>query len=457
MTMKTRTMFSIGLSAFVLTGATVGASTWGMTASAASAENPKQAASQADKARKAIAKRQADKAVQFAESAVAFAPQDAEYRALLGQAYLLAGRFTSAKQALDDSLTLEPNNPRVALNYTLAQIAQGDWAGARATLDAHDDIGASDRGLAYALAGDPVKAVQILEPAARESDANAKTRQNYALSLALAGRWAEAKTVAAIDMAPDQVDARIMQWASFSRPTNAYDQVASLLGVTAVQDAGQPVGLALVRPAGNVGVAAAEQVQAAPVDAYMPSAPATAEAAVVEAPVQTAAVESAPVAPEVVAEPVQVAGTGPSVVFGPRTEIVQSVPATVAKPVRAAKVPVTAPVRAVAKVQAPSAPMAKGKFYVQLGAYANPAVARDAWRRTAARVPAVGKHSPQGANVTTKAGNFYRLSVGGFARNDADSLCRQVKSSGGICFVRVAAGDQVASWGRNNGTQVASR
>ncbi|WP_204349818.1 hypothetical protein, partial [Klebsiella pneumoniae] len=68
-----------------------------------------------------------------------------------------------------------------------------------------DMIPAADRGLAYALAGDPVKAVEILGPAARAEDATAKTRQNLALALALSGRWAEAKQVASVDVAPDQI------------------------------------------------------------------------------------------------------------------------------------------------------------------------------------------------------------------------------------------------------------
>ncbi|MEI9928674.1 MAG: tetratricopeptide repeat protein [Sphingomonas sp.] len=146
--MTTRTLLSLGLSALVLTGTMVGASTSGMIASAASAENPKRAATEAGAARKALAKRQADKAVLHAEAAVAYAPRAAEYRALLGQAYLLAGRFTSAKQALADALTLDPSDPHIALNLALAQIAGADWPGARGTLDAHEDIPASDRGLA---------------------------------------------------------------------------------------------------------------------------------------------------------------------------------------------------------------------------------------------------------------------------------------------------------------------
>jgi hypothetical protein len=256
-----------------------------------------------------------------------------------------------------------------------------------------------------------------------------------------------------MDISPDQVDARIMQWAAFSRPTNAYDQVASLLGVRAIEDAGQPVQLALVQTP-NVAVAAAEPV-ANPVDAYMPSAPANAEAVATQVSAETG-VDVAAAAPAPVVE--QVAGTGPLIVFGPREEVVQTIAAA---PVRApAPARVAAPVRVAVAARTP-APVrvayAKGNYFVQLGAYDSAGVARDAWRRTAARVPALNSHTPQGAKIATKAGNFYRLSVGGFARADADSLCRNVRATGGSCFVRVQAGDQMASWVRQGGTQVASR
>lgn len=453
--MNTRKLLTIGVSALVLTGSAGAVVSLGMSASAASAENPKKGASEAAAARKFLAKRQADKAVQHAEAAVAYDPQNAAHRALLGQAYMLAGRFASAKTALGDSLALDPSNGRVALNYALAQIAQGDWQGARLTLDTHDaTIAASDRGLAYALAGDPVKAVAILEPASRAADATAKTRQNYALSLALAGRWQDAKTVAAMDMAPDQVDARIMEWAAFSRPANAYDQVASLLGVRPIEDAGQPAQLALVQSP-NVAVAAVETVPA-PVDAYMPGAPANAEAVATQVSAETG-VDVAAAAPAADPAPVvtQIAGTGPSVVFGPREEVVQAVATPVRAVVPARVAPVrAAPVRTVAPVRVA---YAKGNYFVQLGAYDSAGVARDAWRRAAARVPALNGRTPQGANVTTKGGNFYRLSVGGFARNDANALCHTVRATGGNCFVRVQAGDQVASWVRPGGTQMASR
>ena len=228
------------------------------------------------------------------------------------------------------------------------------------------------------------------------------------------------------------------------------------MGVRPVADSGQPAQLALVATP-NMGVAAAEPA-AAPVDAYMPGAPANAEQVASQVSSETG-VDVAAAAPAADPAPAitQVAGTGPSVVFGPREEVVQ----TVAAPVRAVVAPVRASVPArVAPVRA-AAPArvayAKGNYFVQLGAYDSAGVARDAWRRTAARVPALGSHTPQGAKITTKAGNFYRLSVGGFARNDADALCHSVRATGGNCFVRVQAGDAVASWVRPNGTQVASR
>lgn len=456
--MNSRKMIKFGLSALVLGGVAVtGIATQGFTSSAfaTSGANAKKAEAEAKAAEKAIAKRKSDDAVQHAEAAVANDPANADYRALLGQAYLLAGRFTSASQALTDALTLDPADGRVVLNLVLARIAQGDWQGARTTLQASGDkIPASDRGLAFALAGDPVIAIDILGPAAREATATAKTRQNLALSLALAGRWKQANEIAAMDVAPDKLQERMMEWARFSRPTNAYDQVASLLNVTPVQDGGQPVALALSQ---QPGVAVAAVAPADPVDAYMPGVPQGAEQAVAEAPVEIAA--PAPV-PEAQPEPQQVAGTGPQVVFGPRAEVVQQIRVAERAP---APVATRAPVR-VAKASAPAAspPAAAkakpGNYYVQLGAYESAEVARDGWARHAGRVPALRGETPQGVKFSTAAGNFYRLSVGGFDRAGAASLCRQVRASGSSCFVRVGAGDSVAAWVKGGGrAQVAAR
>ncbi len=461
--MKIRNKFVIGLSALAASGtlaAGIATEGFALSAFATDAPNAKKAAQEAGAARKAIAKRKAGDAVAHAEAAVANDPQNAEYRALLGQAYLLAGRFASANQALGDALALNPGDGRAALNQVLAKIAGGDWAGARAMLDSHEDtIPAADRGLAFALAGDPVKAIEILGPAARADDATAKTRQNLALALALSGRWSEAKQVASVDVAPDQINARMMQWLSFARPVNAYDQVAALLNVTPVQDAGQPVRLALAQQNVMLAAATVQPVQIAPapeaVDTYMPGVPANAEAVAVEAGVATTAVAAA--APAVaVTEANPVAGTNAGVVFGPRAEVVQTVPvAAVRAP--AAKVSVSAKAPRLIEKSAVAAKPARGNFYVQLGAYVNPAVARDAWNRMDDRVAALAGQTPYGAKVSTKAGNFYRLSVGGYDRSGANALCQQIKSSGQTCFVRAGAGDATAAWVKPGRERVASR
>jgi len=458
--MKTRSKLVIGLSALCAGGTlAAGIATQGfaLSAFATDAPNAKKAAQEAGAARKAIAKRKAGDAVAHAEAAVANDPQNADYRALLGQAYLLAGRFASANQALGDALTLNPGDGRVALNQVLAKIAGGDWAGARAMLDSHQDtIPAADRGLAFALAGDPVKAVEILGPAARAEDATAKTRQNLALALALSGRWAEAKQVASVDVAPDQINARMLQWVNFARPTNAYDQVAALLNVTPVQDAGQPVRLALAQQNVMLAAAATQPVQTVPaqdaVDTYMPGVPANAEAVAAEASIAAPAAEAAPVA---LAEAAPVAGTNAGVVFGPRAEVVQTVPVAAVRVPAAAKASLSAraPV-AIEKVA--TAKPSRGNFYVQLGAYVSPAVARDAWNRMDDRVPALASQTPYGAKVSTKAGSFYRLSVGGYDRSGATALCQQIKASGQTCFVRAGAGDATAAWVKP-GVRMASR
>ena len=417
--MKTRTSLSLGLSALVLGGSMVGcAANGGGIASAsdrASSVNARAAADNATRAARALARRDALGAVPRAEAAVALAPRSADYRSLLGRSYLQAGRFQSARAAFADALSLSPNDGKVALNLALSQIAVGDWQAARRTLDANaTTIPAGDLGLAVALAGDPAGGVGILTRVARSSEASPKVRQNLALALALAGEWGGARVVAAADMSPADVDARLEQWAAFAKPASASDQVAGLLGVRPVEDKGLPVALALNAPVSPVQVAE----QPLPPIADAPPAP----------------VELAEVAPTVTAAPVvehrQIAQT-------PRL--------------------IRAEGRAVKVAASVVRPIARGNWYVQIGAFGNAGVARDAWGRATRRYASFRGRVPTGMKFANKAGAFYRLSVGGFARGDADATCRRYRAAGGVCFVRAGAGDQVASWVRKTGVQFASR
>lgn len=394
-------------------------------------------------AKKALADRQGGDAVRWAEAAVELRPQIADYRAVLGQAYLLAGRFASARTTFNDALTLSPGDGKVALNLALAQIAEGDWTGARQTLDSNSgSIPVSDRGLAMALAGDPASAVNLLLPVAKQAGADAKLRQNLALSLALGGRWQDARMVAGMDLSPTDADKRMTEWAAFARPASRYDQVATLLGVTPAADPGQPVALAL--NASTPVVASAP----APVDSYMPKAPA--EVAVVSAPMGAGTITPVPV--------VAAAPAVSTVVFGPRAEVVQPLPV---QPAVGNKAPmIKAPKSAikaaifVKPMAAPTTPgaakvsVSKGNFYVQLGAYDSTGVARDAWGRASRAYSGFAGHAPTGMSVTVKGKSFYRLSVGGFDRAGAAQLCASYRAKGGTCFVRENAGDQAVSWKR---------
>ncbi|MEG3150299.1 tetratricopeptide repeat protein [Sphingomonas sp. ZT3P38] len=420
--MKTRAILTLGVTAMVACGGLAGIATHGGMAFASARSEPQaelDAASEAGKAQKALAKGKVFQAVTHAEEAVRLRPQVATFRVLLATSYLRAGRFVSARQAYADAVSLEPGNGAVSLNLALAQIATGDWAGARQTLDTHkDSIPVSDRGLATALAGDPAAAVEMLADAVRTPGADAKVRQNFALSLALAGRWQDARTMVSLDLDPALVDQRIAQWAEFARPESASDQVASLLGVTPVRDQGQPVALALNK-APDVAVASVET----PVSGEAGVAPET-EVAVAQAPVPAFS----------------------DVSFGPREEIVQRLPS---------KGRAAGPARLARGTAAPRA-QPKGGYFVQLGAFRNAAVAKDAWTRVRRADARFAAQTPSGMSISSKAGSFYRLSVGGFARGEADALCSGYKAKGGTCFVRAHAGDQVAVWARPGG-QLASR
>lgn len=440
--MNLRRILTVSVSALVLGAPLVGGPTLigGLAVASSGVETAdlRRAAREAAAATKALTKGEGQKAVTHAEAAVTLDPRNGEYRKLLGETYLFAGRFVSAAQALNEALSLDPANGRTALNLALAQIATGEWDVARQTLATHSaTIPASDRGLAMALAGDPAGAVGLLMEIARQPGADAKTRQNLALSLALAGQWQQARAIAALDLSPDQVDGRIMHWASFARPQNAYDQVAALLGVTPIADNGQPERLALAH---SMTSAVAATRVADPVETYMPGlAPVEAVAAVAATAVDVAATD-------VAQGPSITAPSGQQVVFAPRQEIVQAVPArAVRAETSVASVGATKPV----KVDVPTTQrFTKGSWYVQLGAYDSVGVARDAWGRLIKRTPQLKGLTPASASVSTSAGAFQRLSVGGLARADADALCREVRGDGGKCFVRTAAGDKPASWAR---------
>jgi hypothetical protein len=367
-------------------------------------------------------------AIDFAERAVAHTPNDAGFRALLGNAYFAAGRFHSAEQAYRDSLTLFPGQPQVILKLALVQIAQGRNAQAVAVLNAaRGGLDASDYGLALALAGRPAEAIAVLEPAAREKDADATVRQNLALAHAFAGDWNEARTIAAQDVPAGQLDARVEQWMQLAKPAHASDQVAALVGVTpAAVDVGQPVQLAL-----NKGETRQAQVAPAPQSAPQPTieAVATLPAAV---PVQAVAVPPAPPP----ARPT-LATMAANAYSEAKAAIAAVLPHSAAPAAKPAKAP-----RAAA-AQRPAIRNGNSPTVVQLGAYGSPQRVLTAWDGQARKFGALKAYLPMSARFASPKGTFYRLSVRGFSSvGEANALCNSLRRAGGSCFVRNFAGDQ---------------
>jgi Flp pilus assembly protein TadD len=315
-----------------------------------------------ERAARAITQNKLPEAIALLEQAVVIAPRDAGYRLLLADAYMKSGRFRSAEATYQDVLTIDPSRTRAGLALALMQVANGRQQDAMAQLEQLEGNAAPvDLGLAYALAGAPQRAIDLLEPAARSVNATPRVRQNLALAYAFGGDWQRARTIAAQDVSPSDLADRMAQWASLASRSGAPDQVAALLGVNPIYDAGQPVRVALqARP---------PAVIAAPALVALASAEPIAVPEPEPVAFEVAEVSSAP-------EPAPVAAPAPRVAFAaaaPAAPIV--IPAVapsaapVAQPEEAAPPPVAwaeaqpaeipAPVAAPQPIEAPAAEYAE--------------------------------------------------------------------------------------------------
>lgn len=474
--MNSSTLFRLSASAALLATVTIGCKPGAVRPAAISSSAPsvdRQADRAAARATAAIGARDADRAVEQAEKAVGLDTRSADKRALLGQAYLIAGRFGSARAAFRDSLTLDPEQPRVALNLALTEIATGGAPVAARRLDALNGHAADvDLGLAFALAGNSGRAVTMLETAARKEGADARTRQNLALAYALAGRWAEARATAALDLPADRINSRMLEWAMLAQSRTSWDQVAGVLDIKPHYDPGQPVALALAPDA--MPIPAAPQTAPVAVADAAPQPSAT-PPAIEPAPVVRIAENSpaAPVAPVVVATaaapqdaiaPAAIArfGTGEAVEYAaapapilaktPLQPLAMAARPAVTPPLIAApqgptKIAYVAPVRT-APTMRPIARQASGGYAVQLGAYSAAARVEVAWNRIAQRVRMIEDYTPSSSRFDLEqVGTVYRLSLSGFeTRAAATSVCQQIRAKGGECFVRAVQDDRPVQW-----------
>ncbi|AZI36704.1 hypothetical protein NT2_05_02860 [Caenibius tardaugens NBRC 16725] len=447
-----------------LTLAAVLASTALTACSTANAPKSRISASQAETA---IAKGDSDKAVSLAERAVMSDPNNAEYRALLGSAYLKAGRFFSAATSFDDAVALGDTSARTALSLALAQIGANQPYEAVAVLDAHQNaIPAADLGLAYALAGDPQRGVGLLTDALRNGENTPKVRQNLAYAYALSGEWRQARLMAAFDVPGEQLGDRMAQWAATIHPEAAQQRVAALLDAPVLKkDSGVPAGLARIN-------GTPEQLAAAPVPAAAawPTAPAPAQelpalgapqpmpqiAAATPASTPTPALEPASTA---VAEPaVTLASAEPNsfeAAFGAAAPRGVSASALIADTVRFISEPTVQqlpvrygfanPTRPAPVAKAPAlaasrgtgmAPSARnGDHLVQLGSFLSESEARQAWGVFTKRNSALGQYRLKITQANIKGKHYWRVAAAGFNKADARAMCATISAKGQGCLV----------------------
>ncbi|MEO8723118.1 MAG: SPOR domain-containing protein, partial [Sphingobium sp.] len=211
--MERKAFWKLAASSMIVAATMVGCSGAALQSHAglASSKAEKSGAANVQAAEKALAARDAVRAVASAEAAVASDTENASYRAILGRAYLLSGRFQSAESALADAMTLGNRDPRTIVNLALVKTALGNNTQAHDLLAAQMDVlPAADYGLAMAMAGDTNEAIRVLGQAIHDPAAGVRERQNLAYSYALAGRWNEARQMAQMDMAPLAAAQRVM-------------------------------------------------------------------------------------------------------------------------------------------------------------------------------------------------------------------------------------------------------
>lgn len=419
-----------------------------LTGCAASSAPP--ASFSASKAQSALADGKDSKAIEHAEAAVMADGRNASYRAVLGAAYLEAGRFASAATAFDDAIKLGDSSPRTALSLALALTADHKYNQAIAVLnDNENSIAASDLGLAYSLAGRPSTGVNILTNALRGGENTPKVRQNLAYSFALAGRWREARLMAAEDVPADKVGDRMAEWAQDVQPTAYRQRVAALLSVPVDKaDPGEPVELALANFPSAVQLAA-QATNSSPAPAPAPQAVAQASAPAVAAhsdrnPPPVASAELPPLG-----QPVASSDAGTPVYQAKGSQAPSNFQAAFRSPEEAeAAAPTPAPEvdsgrfitkpvveRTKSRVAAvtsrdvfTASNNTEGTHLVQLGSFSSEAGARRAWGIYVKRYPELSNHDMVITRAVVRGKNYWRVSAAGYDAAGSRAMCGHVNN-----------------------------
>lgn len=448
--MKRKALSNIAASSLIVATSMVGCTGQALhtQAGASAGKLATMADAQARDAEKALAAKDAAKAIQIAEAAVAASPDKADYRTLLGRAYLMDGRFASARTAFEDALTLGSTDGRSIVNLALIHVAQGNKDAAQRLLGAHvDQLTAADYGLAMAMAGNPDEAIRVLSQAIHAPTAGAKERQNLAYAYALSGQWTEARQVASLDLAPVDAAKRVLSWAQGAEPGAESQRVIAMMGVAPRgDDVGLPVRLALganqPAPVQMADANPAADFTPLPLDAAAQESATAPAIAPAPAPMLASQDEAKTIVPEFIPaprKPMRVAVAAPKALAAPAQAAPGQSP--LSPLLRATPSPLMKGAISGARTVALWQPVdaAKGSTWlVQLGAFSSPQAAKVGWTQAVRGNERLGLFPQVITQANVNGRNYHRVAIAGFGdRAGAVRLCDSVRAQGGSCFVRM--------------------
>ena len=174
---------------------------------------------------------QADQAASVMENGLGLYKNDVDIKVAYAKALSAAGRFDQALNVVDDAIDpAQPHwNALLVKGAILDQSGRNQEARAvyqQALLTAPNQPALeANLGLSYAMTNDLQQAEAHLRKASKMPGATSQIRQNLALVVGLQGRFAEAKTILAADLPPDQVDANMAYIKSMITQQNRWDLI----------------------------------------------------------------------------------------------------------------------------------------------------------------------------------------------------------------------------------------
>ncbi|TNE67951.1 MAG: SPOR domain-containing protein [Alphaproteobacteria bacterium] len=156
---------------------------------------------------------------------------NADGRYLLGKTRLALGDYEGALDAFDGAADQMPMDGRVISGRGIALAALGRTEAAMAAFsNAIDATSLSNMALVTAASGNPDDAIGILEPLVTGGLVSVQGRQNLAMAYLLAGREADARRMARVDLEPQTIDETFTFYRSLASLDPAHRMQALVVG-----------------------------------------------------------------------------------------------------------------------------------------------------------------------------------------------------------------------------------